>query len=1009
MEARGLVDNSALNTKNLALTKQAVQQEKILLDVQQRGALALQQQATKQNERLLKSKGVNDSVIKEFNSVVALNNAYEALAKVDTIGAKFGSNLSSDELKNVTKLQLDQLKSAEAVAKTADNHALLLAIMNKEVELQQAQLDRDTKGVETSKIKSSVERSALEKTLSGLNQTTQAGYQYANAILKGLAYTEQHARLVQEQAAISIRATYDQTKAEWDYQSALLNTRKNVSEGTKQRLAAKQANEAVKKSQDALSQANAASSAAEKQQLYEVAKGYLEVAKAKSADLKGGRGRKAVEDIKAQEDALRSYQEVATKIANENALSILDKTTTTGGKQNYAPLFEELNNKIVELNNERQRLLQQVGSTTDENSKNTLKESADLAGRKILELEKVRSDVVKTYQEAVTTGNTEPLQIKPALSQDTLQSVQSQLDEVKNKLQQSDATKFDLKPSVNLTDVEQQIQSVISKAQSVADSNPVIIKTISENISSQTQPEQKVFGTGLDATALFGIQTIQQAFVSADVAASRLNQTIDVLQAQRPFNPIVIDDRQSVERVQTLQSMIAQMRQQDVSIPINASALQQLIRLLNEELSKPLKANITIDQQGALTSAKQVGATINQQVQQSQKPIQVAVNTDSVKKGFASIRDYGVTTFEQFKKDFNQSFSKTKIDDTAIKAIYDEYIKTANEINNNPLTVKADVNSAIQTIKSVAQNQSNLLVSMNVDKNQLQESLRQQNVTYEIDRVAFTNKDGIQEEIRRASATGKGLDFPIEGFQVQAKSFEEIVREGNAYLAINRMKVSLEAQGLSKEEIDRKINNEIQSVQVPLGFKGDITEARAKLDQIRKELEASGVTNFKFSLDQEGKITLEVNDDKAKSQVDELVARINSRSADLTVNIKYNDPGFNGSGSASGIRRQFGGFVPGYGGGDQIRALLERGEFVLRKEAVQSIGLSNLIDMNRLGASFKPNYRDKINIPHYQNGGAVGGEMNFNFNIGNQKFRLSGDRDQAIGLAKAIQHLSRTL
>lgn len=973
-EARGLIDKDEVNTKNLELTKQAVQQEKLLLDIQQRGALALQQQATKQSERLLKSKGVSDSVVKEFNNVRALSNAYEALSKVDTIGAKFGSNLSAEELKNVSKLQLDQLKYAETVAKSADNHALLVAIQNKEVELGQELLDRQTKGVDIARIKSVAERSALDKTLSGLNKTTQAGYQYANAILKGLSYTEQHARLIQEQSAIVIRSTYDQTKAEWDYQSALLNTRKNVSEGTKQRLSAKQANEAIRKSQESLSQASAAASSAEKQQLYEVAKGYLEVAKAKSSDLKGGRGRKAVEEIKAQEDALRSYQEVATKVANENALSILDKTTIRGGKQDFAPLFTELNNQIVELNNERQRLLQQVNSATDEKSKETLKDAADLAGRKILELEKVRGDVVKTYQEAVTTGTAEPLQIKPALSQDSIQSIQSQLDEVKNKLQQSDATTVDLKPSIKLSEVEQQIKEAVSKAQSIADSSPIVIKTISETIQSNPQPEQKVFGTGLDATALFGIQTIQQAFVSADVAASRLNQTIDILQAQSPFNPVVIDDRQSVERIQILQSMIEQMRQQDVSIPVNASALQQLIRLLNEELSKPLKANVTVDSQGALTAAKKAGTEINQQVQQSQQPIQTIINTDSAKKRIAEIRDYGITT-----------------------------------VTNHPITVKADVSDAVNTIKSVSQNQSNLLVSMNVDKTQLQESLRQQNVTYEIDKVSLTNTNGVQEEIRRATATGPGLNVPIEGFQVQANTFEDIVREGNAYLALNRMKVSLEAQGLSKEEIDKKINNEIQSVQVPLGFKNDITEARAKLDQIRQELEASGVTNFKFSLDQEGQITLEVNDDKAKSQVDELVARINSRSADLTVNIKYNDPGFNGSGSLSGIRRQYGGFVPGYGGGDQVRALLERGEFVMRKEAVQSIGLSNLMDMNRLGASFKPNNRDKISIPHYQNGGAVGGEMNFNFNVGNQKFRLSGDRDQAIGLAKAIQNLSRTL
>ena len=43
---------------------------------------------------------------------------------------------------------------------------------------------------------------------------------------------------------------------------------------------------------------------------------------------------------------------------------------------------------------------------------------------------------------------------------------------------------------------------------------------------------------------------------------------------------------------------------------------------------------------------------------------------------------------------------------------------------------------------------------------------------------------------------------------------------------------------------------------------------------------------------------------------------------------------------------QEGGFIPGFGGGDQVPALLERGEFVMNKDAVQNIGVSNLMAQN---------------------------------------------------------------
>ena len=49
---------------------------------------------------------------------------------------------------------------------------------------------------------------------------------------------------------------------------------------------------------------------------------------------------------------------------------------------------------------------------------------------------------------------------------------------------------------------------------------------------------------------------------------------------------------------------------------------------------------------------------------------------------------------------------------------------------------------------------------------------------------------------------------------------------------------------------------------------------------------------------------------------------------------------------AEAKKLQSGGFIPGFGGGDQVPALLERGEFVMNKDAVQNIGVSNLMAQN---------------------------------------------------------------
>ena len=51
-------------------------------------------------------------------------------------------------------------------------------------------------------------------------------------------------------------------------------------------------------------------------------------------------------------------------------------------------------------------------------------------------------------------------------------------------------------------------------------------------------------------------------------------------------------------------------------------------------------------------------------------------------------------------------------------------------------------------------------------------------------------------------------------------------------------------------------------------------------------------------------------------------------------------------GQAKGIKLRQGGFIEGFGGGDRVPAMLERGEFVLNKEAVQNIGINNLSELN---------------------------------------------------------------
>ncbi len=111
-----------------------------------------------------------------------------------------------------------------------------------------------------------------------------------------------------------------------------------------------------------------------------------------------------------------------------------------------------------------------------------------------------------------------------------------------------------------------------------------------------------------------------------------------------------------------------------------------------------------------------------------------------------------------------------------------------------------------------------------------------------------------------------------------------------------------------------------------------------------------------------------------------------------------------------------GGKIPGYGGGDTVPAMLEKGEFVIRKEAVKKYGINMFENMNsmmkgmRLGGPVVPT------IQKFAQGGEVGGGSNnlsgqlhtINLNINDKPHTLYGDSDAVNGLEKTLRRAQLT-
>jgi len=109
-----------------------------------------------------------------------------------------------------------------------------------------------------------------------------------------------------------------------------------------------------------------------------------------------------------------------------------------------------------------------------------------------------------------------------------------------------------------------------------------------------------------------------------------------------------------------------------------------------------------------------------------------------------------------------------------------------------------------------------------------------------------------------------------------------------------------------------------------------------------------------------------------------------------------------------------GGNLAGYGGGDTVPAMLEKGEFVIRKEAVQKYGTGVFKGLNSMVAKFSGGGavrsipRPTIQAPQrFSDGGLVRQISNqlhtINLNINNKSHTLYGDEQSVRGLVKTLR------
>lgn len=226
------------------------------------------------------------------------------------------------------------------------------------------------------------------------------------------------------------------------------------------------------------------------------------------------------------------------------------------------------------------------------------------------------------------------------------------------------------------------------------------------------------------------------------------------------------------------------------------------------------------------------------------------------------------------------------------------------------------------------------------------------------------------------------FDEAIEGAEELKARLEEMARDASG---TDRQALAGLAQELVRVVDEAGKGKEILAQQ-------EVENARKRIQQLKNEAEALKHIQVEFDADASADELQRRIQAMARELADALVIPVTFRKEGGPIGV----PGFSN-----------GGPLPGYGGGDRILALLEGGEFVLRKEAVAAYGRGFVSAINNLSLP---------QLPRFASGGAVGnaaapaGEVvTLNLNLGGRTHTLFGARDQVNGLVDAMRRLERAV
>jgi len=345
----------------------------------------------------------------------------------------------------------------------------------------------------------------------------------------------------------------------------------------------------------------------------------------------------------------------------------------------------------------------------------------------------------------------------------------------------------------------------------------------------------------------------------------------------------------------------------------------------------------------------------------------------------------------------------------------EEYVEKIKKLKEEIVEIREEEKEALEEAAQAAEDAvQKIRRSSMTDKQIAMDKLREANKKEKEARELVA--EGTVESLKQAQKLYKEtMDIYTDLGSAEADSEEAIMSKAAAINYVHNLEKKLvktiqKEKDLQEEnkrkEIDKQKELLSKTEQFTAKIEDRLETVRDRLEDIEKQQLSTKKLQIESNID---KVY-----DKAKNLVRYLKQQVDGKTYTYTVQEKrvqaHQAGGFIQRTKEKAKTLSTGGFLPGYGGGDKIKALLESGEFVVNKESVQRYGRSFFEMLN----SSIANPKDiQLPIPKMREGGFVGaGANNSDMNLAdfgkmeivfeNKNYPIMGKQDVLNDLQKDL-------